>query len=344
MYSWFHFFTTKQVLKALCLALALGCVAACAPTEQPHVAASRGNEIAVLAPEALHMPDGATLPLRRWLPKVPLAPKAVVLALHGFNDYSHAFELPATWLATHGVAVYAYDQRGFGANQMRGIWAGKANLQRDMQHAVAALRKQHPHVPLYLMGESMGAAVIINGCVAKPEACEEVSGLILSAPALWGDDMLSGFYRASVWAMAHVIPASQWTGEDLDIQASDNIDILIAMGADPQVIKSTRVDAVLGLVRAMADAYVLAPKLTQPVLLLYGAKDEVVPPMPVAKAINGLQAPYTVGYYANGYHLLLRDLQRELVYKDVLSWIDNRYHPLPSAADMGWQEELLGVD
>ena len=32
--------------------------------------------------------DGARLPLRKWLPKGPV--KAVILALHGFNDYSNA--------------------------------------------------------------------------------------------------------------------------------------------------------------------------------------------------------------------------------------------------------------
>ena len=35
--------------------------------------------------------DGLALPLRAWLPEDG-APRAVVLALHGFNDYSKAFE------------------------------------------------------------------------------------------------------------------------------------------------------------------------------------------------------------------------------------------------------------
>src|SRR6266478_3082002 len=37
--------------------------------------------------------DGARLPLRRWLP--PGGVEAVILALHGFGDYSHAFAMPA---------------------------------------------------------------------------------------------------------------------------------------------------------------------------------------------------------------------------------------------------------
>ena len=38
------------------------------------------------------------------------------LGLHGFGDYSiNAFDLPAPLFTARGVAIYAYDQRGFGA-------------------------------------------------------------------------------------------------------------------------------------------------------------------------------------------------------------------------------------
>jgi alpha-beta hydrolase superfamily lysophospholipase len=40
--------------------------------------------------------------------------------LHGFNDYSNAFEVPAQALAWRGIATYAYDQRGFGEAPLRG--------------------------------------------------------------------------------------------------------------------------------------------------------------------------------------------------------------------------------
>ena len=51
-------------------------------------------------------PDGTQLPLRKWLPKGQ--PKAVILALHGFGDYSHAFEDPGALWAKRGIATYAF--------------------------------------------------------------------------------------------------------------------------------------------------------------------------------------------------------------------------------------------
>ncbi len=59
------------------------------------------------------MPDGAQLPYRVWLPGQQ--PETVVLALHGFNDSRDAWEYPAAAFAAAGVAVYAPDQRCFGA-------------------------------------------------------------------------------------------------------------------------------------------------------------------------------------------------------------------------------------
>src|SRR5579872_3473397 len=38
--------------------------------------------------------DGVELPLRIWLPQGRI--KAIVLAVHGFNDYSNSFSGPAT--------------------------------------------------------------------------------------------------------------------------------------------------------------------------------------------------------------------------------------------------------
>ena len=99
--------------------------------------------------------DGALLPVRVWPPTV--APvKAVVVALHGFNDYSNFFTVPGRYLSSRGIASYAYDQRGFGGAPGRGLWAGTEAYADDLSSFVAEVRKRHPGVPLYLLGESMG--------------------------------------------------------------------------------------------------------------------------------------------------------------------------------------------
>src|SRR3546814_4785620 len=59
-------------------------------------------------------------------------PKAVILALHGFNDYGMAFADPGAWWAQRGIATFAPDQRGFGAGPYHGYWPGGQRMADDV--------------------------------------------------------------------------------------------------------------------------------------------------------------------------------------------------------------------
>ena len=106
-------------MKQLAIAAFLCLAAACAPRLEPSGPAVQPPR---LLNDRIVQADGAALPLRRWLPAG--TPRAVIVALHGMNDYSRAFEKPGAYWAEHGIATYAFDQRGFGGAPHRGIWAG----------------------------------------------------------------------------------------------------------------------------------------------------------------------------------------------------------------------------
>ncbi len=134
-----------------------------------------------------------------------------------------------------------------------------------------------------------------------------------------------------------------FTGRGLGIKPSDNIEMLRALGRDPLVIKETRVDAIKGLVDLMDDATASAPKLTAPMLFLYGERDELIPLGATRRFLEALppEAPRTLAYYPAGFHMLLRDLEAPVVWKDVAAWIDNPEAPLPSGADRNAEAKLL---
>ena len=312
-------------------------IAACAPEQQQPVVAS--GEPARLLAGTFYTADGTALPYRAWLPQRKA--RAVVVALHGFNDYSNAFAMPALYFRSAGVALYAYDQRGFGAGPHPGIWGGKDNMTGDLRQFVMLVRALHPGAPLYILGESMGGAVAI-AAVASPDF-PRVDGLILSAPAIWGDETMSDLYRAVLWTMAHTVPFAEFTGSDLEILASNNIPMLRAMSKDPLVLKSARADAIYGLVGLMDDAYVNIPNLTVPVLMLYGSCDQVIPPEPIASALKRLKAHTRFAYYPGAYHMLLRDLSADWIMTDVIHWLRNHNDALPSgfeALDVNYENSL----
>ena len=274
--------------------------------------------------------DGTTLPLHIWVPKGP--PRAVVLALHGFNDYGHFFDSPGKFLALRGIITYAYDQRGFGATKNPGIWAGVATYARDATDAARALKRRYPDLPLYLLGSSMGGAVAI---LASGEVgSSPIDGIILAAPAVWGRATMPWYQRLALWVGAHILPSMTLTGRGLNIIPSDNKEMLNQLGRDPLVIKQTRIDAIYGLVNLMDAALAAAPELNIPALILYGEKDEVIPKQPTWKMFRTLpKGLHRIAIYANGYHMLLRDLQAITIWKDIVAWVADRNSALPSMAD-----------
>lgn len=290
--------------------------------------------------------DGLRLPLRKWLPRG--RPRAVILALHGFNDYSHAFEAPATEWTNDGIATFAYDQRGFGAAPGRGLWPGRIALATDAAAACGVLRRLYPGVPLYLLGESMGGAVaVITMTGESGTPIPDVDGLILSAPAVWGRPTMGLVPRVALFVGVRLFPGLRLTGQSLHILASDNIPMLKALGRDPLVIKETRVDTVWGLVNLMDAALASAPKLHAPMLVMYGAHDEIIPKQPMRRFVRTLpHNPHDrrgFAYYPHGFHMLLRDREGPMVCADVADWILMPGAPLLSGADRDTFEADLGT-
>lgn len=269
-----------------------------------------------LAANRLQSIDGALLGLQRWEAETP---HAVIIAVHGMNDYSESFALAAPWWAANAnLTTYAIDQRGFGASPDFGRWAGGETLKADLRAAVAAVRSAHPGSPVFVLGHSMGAAVVMAAEADEPLGA---AGLILAAPGVWGGSALPVTHRIAVNFAATFAPGKTLTGERAGRQATDNIKILRKMGADPLVIKATRTDAVLGVVRLMGEAFENAERVCADTLVLMGQKDEIIPLSAMEYTAETLCGETSVRRYPDGWHLLLRDLQAETVWRDIAGWI-----------------------
>jgi alpha-beta hydrolase superfamily lysophospholipase len=324
------------VLRWFPLAALLALGAACSPVVLP---AGPATTSPALQEEAIVAADGALLPLRRFPPAGE--PKAVVLALHGFNDHSGNFLADSVErLNADGLLVYAYDQRGFGRAPNRGYWAGHETMAADAIEAARLLRARHPRLPLYLMGESMGAAVaILAGTAPVPPP---VDGYVLLAPALWSREVMNPFMRGGLWLIARTIPILGFQGGVSGVIASDNMDALRRLGRDPLVIRVTRVDAAVGLVGLMDAAFEAVARCCRtatgapvPALMVYGAQDQIVPAHAVRAALRALPAdtPIRLAVHRRGYHLLLSDRNRDAVVDDILAFLAAPDGPLPSGAD-----------
>lgn len=285
--------------------------------------------------------DGASLGLTVWDGEGEGAGDIVIVGVHGMNDWANAFHMAAPWWAARGVTIYAYDQRGFGRSPGRGVWPGSELMVRDLRTAVEIARAKHPDAVLAVVGISVGGAVTMKA-LAQPEGLAGVDRVVLSGPGLRGWGAMPWSYRVSLWLSTKLRPG--WVVRPprfVTIWPSDNIEMLRRNGADEMMLRNNRIDMVEGAVSLMEEARDAAPRLpVDRTLLLYGALDQVIPPAGMRRTAQSLPRGLRTAYYEKGYHMLLRDLQAEVVFADVLTFLQDSAAPLPSGAPgIPWQRQ-----
>jgi acylglycerol lipase len=283
--------------------------------------------------DAFRASDGAELPMRSWMPREK--PRALIVAMHGFADYSISYARPAAIWAKNGIATFAYDQRGFGGAPHVFHWSGSERMIADATEAVAALRARFPGIPTYLIGESMGGAVAIAATAGPHPA--NVDGVILVAPAVWEHSFLGSIERSALLITRIALPGLWLTPPPgLHIQPSDNIPMLREMSHDSLVQMGARADTTAGLMDLMDLAGDEVSQIHLPTLVLYGAHEEILPHTAVTGFLERVPARNVrVAFYPKGYHMLLRDLNGDIVANDVATWIADRKAALPSGDECG---------
>ncbi len=286
--------------------------------------------------DAFVMPDGARLPYRVWRPTG--AVQSVVLALHGFNDSRNAWTFCAPDYAQAGLLIVAPEQRGFGAAPGRGLWPGTDALVADADMMVQLLRLDLArHVPLFVMGESMGGAIaMVLATTRRPE----VDGYVLSAPAVWGRARMNWAMQAGLWLASSLLPGLEVGRGPVVVHPSDNPAAMARLSHDPLTLHETRFDTLRGLVDLMDAALACADAFTAPGLFQYGGHDELVPQAAMVAMWRALPAGAVRAFYPGGYHLLPSDLGRAAVIADVVGWVVRGERPIAAeAAGRVWLAE-----
>lgn len=318
----------RQLLIQSASAFGLG---ACAPMIQQAGLPDASFTGPRLENDAIYSFDGARLRLQRWLPEEE--PWAVIIGLHGMNDYSEAFHLAGPAWAGQGIATYAFDQRGFGLSPQRGLWAGALMLE-DLRICAALLRARYPRAILAVAGESMGGAVAIAAMTS--DRPPDIDRVVLVSPAVWGWSSQPLPNKTSLWLMAHtlrgkVVEPPNWLLRK--ITPTDNRDELIRMSRDPQMIWGARPDAIYGLVSLMEQAYRNVGLIKAPTAFLYGAHDQIIPKNAAFPAAAKLKAGDISAYYPDGYHLLLVDHAAPRVWNDIAGFLKDPSRSLGSAPE-----------
>lgn len=132
----------------------------------------------------LHVPTKAakTAPCLSWLPPADVKPRVALLCIHGFSLHKGCYAAFGKEMAKNGIATYATDLRGFGElkdyNNREGMDFDGDLV--DIKATLQQIHKNHPGLPVILLGESLGGAIALRAAALYPEL---ISGLICAVPA-----------------------------------------------------------------------------------------------------------------------------------------------------------------
>ncbi|AFG37200.1 alpha/beta fold hydrolase [Spirochaeta africana] len=94
-------------------------------------------------------------------------PRAVLLCVHGLAEHGRRYAELAGYLNRHRITVVAYDHRGHGDSRRPpdsppGFVASRRGWQvllQDLENVRTAVQGEHPGIPMYILGHSMGSFV-----------------------------------------------------------------------------------------------------------------------------------------------------------------------------------------
>ena len=282
---------------------------------------------------------------------LPENPKGIVQIVHGMTEHIGRYDAFMTYLAENGLIVFGHDHLGHGRTAENetelGFFSekdGDALICEDTFAFGKAVKKEYPDLPLILLGHSMGSFVVRQTVRLHPESCD---ALIIMGTGGKNPLSLIGFIIASIIcvlrgkkhisALIYNVAFSSYnqrtgkknsfawlTRDEKEIEKHD---------ADPLCMFRFTVSAMRDLIKLQSrsnrkDWYEKLRK-DLPIFLVSGAED------PVGKYGKGVEEVYSAllskgctdvirKLYPDMRHEILNELDREIVYKDIFSFISSK--------------------
>lgn len=263
------------------------------------------------------------VPCLAWVrPGVPT--KAVLLCVHGLGLNSKSWEAFGERMSAQGLPTYAIDVRGFGS------WMeakGRKNVNfkaciEDVRGTLEWISKAHYGKPVFLVGESMGGAIVLQCAAAYPDL---MSGLISACAS--GDRFKEKKMNLAV--ALHLVAGGP--RRDFDIgksvvnQATHNPELREHWAEDPLNRMDLSPRDLVQFQAFMNGNHDAAKEIKSlPVLMVQGSKDGLVKPEGTEELYQELATKEKeMMMVPNSEHLIFEEGQcSDQVLQQVAQWID----------------------
>ncbi|HEY8173978.1 MAG TPA: lysophospholipase [Dehalococcoidia bacterium] len=268
--------------------------------------------------------DGHRLYERRWRPEG--AATATVLIVHGYAEHSGRYEYVGQALAARGFDVRAYDLRGHGHSDGRRAYVRSFSEHlRDL--AIALDRARSDGRPVFLLGHSMGGAVVALAIAVEHT---NVRGVVLTGAALPATEKPRLIERIMlvVGRVAPRLPLFKLKATDV----SRDPEISRLYDADPLNYRG-RVHAGIAaaLIRAGLRIDEDDPHVELPLLIMHGSLDALTSPDGSRRLYERVASTdKTLKIYEGLYHEVLNEPERDDLIAEIAGWFDAHLEASPA--------------
>jgi alpha-beta hydrolase superfamily lysophospholipase len=295
-------------------------------------------------------PDGYEIFVYRWGPPSGVTGKAVLQVEHGAAEHALRYERFARFLNQHGYIVYADDHRGHWKTAVTMDKAGICGpdgwneMVKDAKQLTDIIRENHPELPVFLFGHSMGsmiaqqyiqnwgerlAGVILSGTTGLslvdasvvPVAEQAAQGEAADQPS----ELFLGLFASVNEPFEPAKTPFDWLSRD-EAEVQKYIDdpwcgFVFTNGMTYEFIK--------GMVNLFDPANEARIPKDLPVYAISGEMDPVGANDGVKALVNRYQDELGLGdvsylLYPNARHEILNETNRDEVHADILAWLNER--------------------
>ncbi len=291
----------------------------------------------------------------KWLPgdgSETLNIKAAVQIAHGMAEHSARYNSFAKMLTDNNFAVYANDHRGHGqtAGSLENLgYFSDTNgwdlVIEDMSLLTTRIKNNHPNVPIFLFGHSMGsflcrdymftfgnniAGVILSATASDPGLLGNVGIMISKIESLIKGGKAKSTLMDSL-SFGSFNKAFRPNRTKFDWLSRDNAEVDKYVD-DPfcgtVFTAGFFNDLLRGIKKINRDENIRNTPKDLPVYLFSGSDDPIGD---FTKGVKKIFAVYekagikdlTIKFYKDGRHEMLNEINQKEVYNDIINWLDS---------------------
>ncbi len=265
--------------------------------------------------------DGVKIFYQVWLPSLPM--KKIVIMCHGFQCHSDLYYVLGDYFHDKNILIAAWDQRGHGRTiGFRGYLKSFSLVYNDLLQFIHLLKQKYPNIPVYLMGESMGALVVLNFAVRYPS---ELDGLIVLAPGLRLKILKSLKPLTPLAFLLKFFPLKKPVikiPSDFDNPsyeaAFNEFDMNDLLHLNP--VSISLLANLINLVGTTLSN--IKVKIQKPILICQGTGDKMLNFIGAKDLFDQINFPdKTLKFYKGANHSLLMDQNSKKIYQNIYEWL-----------------------